>query len=252
MEIKKYDTLSKNIGNVTRSQNESMLLSANYSDDTTYTIAEFVKMLENDTWKGGNVEGMGYVSANEFVKASEDSEYGSDMIKFIHGSSINGDNLEDYLASVFSFMNPPYDNQDPNMGHEGDGNSGNTGTGGNNNNKKNESQTSMSCSEREFVFGDMKIRVVTCVMFDCAMFYFYLTCKGGAVSGTKITCKVVDKKTLKDNVRNIFEETNTGYVNYENRMIGTCAIHLNNGHVDCEVQMIVKNGIGRDTVWYLI
>ncbi len=237
MEIEKYNASSLTRGKMTNDSFETHMLSEDYSDNNkTYTIAEFVEMLSKGTWKGGNVDGLGHVREGEFVKSSEESEYGSDMLTFVHGSSVNGDNLEEYMSSIFSFMNPPYSNGDPDIGNGGgdSGNEGDTDTPDNPTNSK------MFYRHSSYEAYGYRIDVQTCIMFDCAMLYFYLTYKGIAKKGMKIEC-IANGPSGSMSDRILFTENSNGYVNYQEHPIGNCALHLYNGAMDWSVSMSIRN-----------
>ena len=232
MKIEKYDASTQVMGKVTRDNFETRLLATSYSSDNEYTLIEFTKKLVNGTWTGGYVQGLGWVGANDFVRSSEESEYGSDMITFVHGSSINGDDFENSIASMFSFMNPPYTSEDGE-----DDNNSNSG-----NNVNNPSDSKMEYSSKDFTWQDFRITVKTCIMFDCAMFYFYLSYSGIAHNGLKIDCVATNQET-DEQTKNLFSENRTGYVNYNQQAIGNCALHMNNGRLDSSINLVIYDNI---------
>lgn len=244
MKIRKYDNSSKLIGKLTRSLEEEKLMSYEPDGEKVYTLVEFLTLLEKGEWEGGKVQGLGYVRKGEFVKSSETSEYGSDMITFVHGSSINGDNIEEKFASIFSFIKPPYDNKDPDLGKEeggtdasGDshGNSGNSDSGSS---KPNPSYKSVSYCCKQFQRNCIDIQVDCCVMYDCVLCYFYLTYNGYINDDLTISYVYAlnNKSYLQENI--LYHKK--GAINFNHEPIGNIAFNLKNGVLDASLMLKIK------------
>ena len=78
------------------------------TEGNPYSIFEFLEKLQNGTWTGGHVQGMGYVSADNFIQSSEGvsedygSEYGDNITRYSYSPHSSFD-LDSYFGSLFSF-----------------------------------------------------------------------------------------------------------------------------------------------------
>lgn len=218
MEIEKYDSSNQSTGKMTKDATETRLLSERNSDSNVHSLVDFLDSVTRGSWGGGYVEGLGYVDYGDFVLSDEESEYGSDMLTFIHGSSYNEDDFEAYCASMFSYMNSSNDTE----------NSGDTG-----NNTNTPSGSKMYYDEHSYGGTEFKIDVKRCIILNSVVYYFYLT-TNTAKNINNIKCIV--REGITETEKNLLSK-NGGSVKYDKYPIGNCAFHLNNGIMNWSISL---------------
>lgn len=120
MKIKKYELTDAASEQSLKSNAESIAMMSQSPDDgkekekeeeEEVSFGDFIRMLDEGTWKGGYVKGLGYVAADEFEKTTEPGEYSDDYYKngqitrFVHSShSFRDYDFDSYLSKMYSMM----------------------------------------------------------------------------------------------------------------------------------------------------
>lgn len=111
MTIKKYELSDAISEQSLQSSTESHAMMAQAPEDPPVSFTDFIRMMENGTWQGGNVAGLGYVGEDDFEKTLDPGEYSGDyyyngqITRFVRSSHANvGFDFDTYLSDMYSLM----------------------------------------------------------------------------------------------------------------------------------------------------